>query len=309
MSSATQTILKNAEPDRDQPGLARPAGDPGLQRRHPPGAGQAPGQRRRRGRPVQPGRLDHDRSPPPPRRSASPAARSPCATPGPTPPAPRSGTISASVPAHGTVVYRVSGGGTTPTPPRRPRVRAAQRRVRPVPGRAEQQHRQRHPAGHLGLQRRRQPALDRAAARPCRSSASAWTPRPTPPPAPKVQIWDCNGGTNQQWTLNADGTISGAQSGLCLDVNNDGTANGTAVILWTCTGAPTSAGPALTHQALTLARRPGPERRARAGDGERCRTLELRCGAENRPESRPPASTPHVAVDAAGRPPCPRRGG
>jgi len=53
----------------------------------------------------------------------------------------------------------------------------------------------------------------------------------------KVQIWDCNGGTNQQWNLNASGTISGVQSGLCLDVNGNATANGTTVILWTCTGA------------------------------------------------------------------------
>jgi alpha-galactosidase len=47
-----------------------------------------------------------------------------------------SGAISASVPAHGTVVYRVSGGGS-------------------------KQHRQRHAAGHLGLPRQHQPALDR----------------------------------------------------------------------------------------------------------------------------------------------------
>jgi len=53
----------------------------------------------------------------------------------------------------------------------------------------------------------------------------------------KVQIWDCSGATNQQWNLNASGTISGVQSGLCLDVNGNATANGTVVILWTCTGA------------------------------------------------------------------------
>ncbi|MGC9665371.1 RICIN domain-containing protein [Planosporangium sp. 12N6] len=53
----------------------------------------------------------------------------------------------------------------------------------------------------------------------------------------KVQIWDCNGGANQQWTINANGTITGVQSGLCLDVNGNATANGTTVILWTCTAA------------------------------------------------------------------------
>ncbi|MEU4422256.1 ricin-type beta-trefoil lectin domain protein [Actinoplanes sp. NPDC024001] len=52
----------------------------------------------------------------------------------------------------------------------------------------------------------------------------------------RVQIWDCNGGTNQQWTLNGNGTVSN-QAGLCLDVNGNATANGTAVILWNCTAA------------------------------------------------------------------------
>jgi endo-1,4-beta-xylanase len=50
----------------------------------------------------------------------------------------------------------------------------------------------------------------------------------------RVQIWDCNGGANQQWNLNSNGTISSAQTGLCLDVNGAGTANGTAVSVWTC---------------------------------------------------------------------------
>jgi len=31
-------------------------------------------------------------------------------------------------------------------------------------------------------------------------------------------LWTCNGGANQQWKTNPDGTISGSQSGLCLDV-------------------------------------------------------------------------------------------
>ena len=29
----------------------------------------------------------------------------------------------------------------------------------------------------------------------------------------KVQIWDCNGGANQQWTLNSDGTVVGSNPG------------------------------------------------------------------------------------------------
>jgi hypothetical protein len=51
-----------------------------------------------------------------------------------------------------------------------------------------------------------------------------------------VIIWACTGGVNQQWTVGANGTITGVQSGLCLDVSGAGTANGTKVQLWTCTG-------------------------------------------------------------------------
>ena len=37
-------------------------------------------------------------------------------------------------------------------------------------------------------------------------------------PGTKVITWTCNGQTNQQWNVNANGTITSAQSGLCLDV-------------------------------------------------------------------------------------------
>lgn len=51
-----------------------------------------------------------------------------------------------------------------------------------------------------------------------------------------VVIWDCNGQRNQQWTLNTNGTITNALSGLCLDASGAGTANATKIILWTCGG-------------------------------------------------------------------------
>jgi hypothetical protein len=35
---------------------------------------------------------------------------------------------------------------------------------------------------------------------------------------------------------NSNGTVTGAQSGLCLDVTSAGTANGSLVELWTCNG-------------------------------------------------------------------------
>jgi hypothetical protein len=52
-----------------------------------------------------------------------------------------------------------------------------------------------------------------------------------------VIIWACNGQNNQQWNLNANGSITNVLSGLCLDVTGLGTANGTKVQLWACSGA------------------------------------------------------------------------
>jgi len=145
------------------------------------------------------------------------------------------GTISASVPAHGTVVYRVSGGSVTSTPPSTTTtlVSAASGRCLDVPnsntangtqpiiwdcnGGANQ----RWTVSGQTLQ-----VLGKCLDAPTSATAGS-----------KVQIWDCNGGTNQKWTFNSNGTISGVQSGLCLDVNGAATANGTVVILWTCTAA------------------------------------------------------------------------
>jgi endo-1,4-beta-xylanase len=50
----------------------------------------------------------------------------------------------------------------------------------------------------------------------------------------KVQIYSCWGGDNQKWRLNSDGSVVGVQSGLCLDAVGTGTANGTLIQLYTC---------------------------------------------------------------------------
>ncbi|GAA2564608.1 MULTISPECIES: endo-1,4-beta-xylanase [Streptomyces] len=50
----------------------------------------------------------------------------------------------------------------------------------------------------------------------------------------KVQLYSCWGGDNQKWRLNSDGSIVGAQSGLCLDAVGAGTANGTLIQLYSC---------------------------------------------------------------------------
>ncbi|MER6122132.1 arabinofuranosidase catalytic domain-containing protein [Streptomyces sp. NPDC001795] len=49
-------------------------------------------------------------------------------------------------------------------------------------------------------------------------------------------IRSCDGRPTQVWRQNSDGSVTGVASGFCLDVNGAGTANGTAVILWTCNG-------------------------------------------------------------------------
>ncbi|MEV4349286.1 ricin-type beta-trefoil lectin domain protein [Actinoplanes sp. NPDC049596] len=145
------------------------------------------------------------------------------------------GTISASVPSHGTVVYRVSGGttGNPPTPTSTALVSAASGRCLDVP--------------NSNTANGTQPVIwdcSRAANQQWTVSGSTLRALGKCLDAPigatagaKVQIWDCNGGANQQWTLNADGTVRGNQSGLCLDVDRNLTANGTLTLLWTCTGA------------------------------------------------------------------------
>jgi hypothetical protein len=54
----------------------------------------------------------------------------------------------------------------------------------------------------------------------------------------QLQIWDCWGGSNQQWTHTAAGelTVYAGDSRRCLDAEGNGTSNGTAVIIWTCHG-------------------------------------------------------------------------
>jgi poly(hydroxyalkanoate) depolymerase family esterase len=49
-----------------------------------------------------------------------------------------------------------------------------------------------------------------------------------------IQIYSCNGQANQQWNVNANGTITGVQSGRCLDVW--GTGNGQQIQLYDCNG-------------------------------------------------------------------------
>jgi len=51
----------------------------------------------------------------------------------------------------------------------------------------------------------------------------------------QVALWDCNGQTNQSFTLTAGKQLQ-VYGNKCLDASNRGTANGTAVIIWDCNG-------------------------------------------------------------------------
>ncbi|MEV8098435.1 non-reducing end alpha-L-arabinofuranosidase family hydrolase [Kitasatospora sp. NPDC085879] len=51
-----------------------------------------------------------------------------------------------------------------------------------------------------------------------------------------LQIYDCWGGTNQQWTLTASNQLT-VYGNKCLDVPGHATAAGTKVEIWSCTGA------------------------------------------------------------------------
>jgi hypothetical protein len=51
----------------------------------------------------------------------------------------------------------------------------------------------------------------------------------------RVQIWDCWGGVNQQWTLLSNGELQ-VYGNKCLDVPNHATTAGTRVQIWDCNG-------------------------------------------------------------------------
>jgi alpha-galactosidase len=146
-----------------------------------------------------------------------------------------SGTISASVPAHGAAMYVVSGGsGPTPPPGGASALRGAQSgRCLDVTGAVQtsgtatvlwdcngqaNQSWTATAAGEL-----------RVYGTKCLDVFDAGTANGT-----AVIIWDCNGQANQRWRSNADGSLTAVGANRCLDVA--GTANGTRAQIWDCNG-------------------------------------------------------------------------
>jgi hypothetical protein len=52
-----------------------------------------------------------------------------------------------------------------------------------------------------------------------------------------LQIWDCNGQSNQAFEFTSAGELRTSGGTRCVDAYNNQTAPGTAAIIWTCTGA------------------------------------------------------------------------
>jgi alpha-galactosidase len=151
-----------------------------------------------------------------------------------------SGSISATVPGHGSVMYRVSAGSGTSVGTTHPLLGASSQRCLDAAGGATDpgtvieiwdcngganQAVTLTSAGELRLYGGTQ----------CLDAYDNQTASGT-----KVELWTCNGGANQQWRLNPDGTVTGVQSGLCLDVTGGdkpaGNVNGVPLELWTCNG-------------------------------------------------------------------------
>ncbi len=52
----------------------------------------------------------------------------------------------------------------------------------------------------------------------------------------QADIWDCNGGSNQEWTATSSGQLTVYSGADCLDANANGTTPGTKVQIWPCDG-------------------------------------------------------------------------
>jgi hypothetical protein len=67
------------------------------------------------------------------------------------------------------------------------------------------------------------------------SGRCADVPNSTTTNGTQLQLWDCNGQSNQFWTYSATKQFM-VLGTKCLDAFNQGTSNGTAVVVWDCNG-------------------------------------------------------------------------
>jgi alpha-galactosidase len=151
-----------------------------------------------------------------------------------------SGSISATVPAHGSVMYRVSPGSGSSVGSAHRLVGASSGRCLDVPNGSTTTGTQLeiwdcNTGSNQSFTPTSGKALQVYNGSLCLDASGQGTSTGT-----AIITWTCNGQTNQQWNLNPDGTITGVQSGLCLDVTGGnvpaGNVNGTLIELWTCNG-------------------------------------------------------------------------
>ncbi|GAA1286981.1 glycoside hydrolase family 27 protein [Saccharothrix xinjiangensis] len=145
-----------------------------------------------------------------------------------------SGTISATVPAHGVAAFRVSGGSPVAATTARLRGTGSGRCVdvdnaATAPGAATLLWDCHTAANQLWTTWAN--GEIRVFGNLCLDADNQGTTNGT-----RVITWTCNGQANQRWTPGSDGSLRNAHSGLCLDADQAGTANNTRLILWTCNG-------------------------------------------------------------------------
>ncbi|MEU2225934.1 ricin-type beta-trefoil lectin domain protein [Streptomyces sp. NPDC018347] len=145
-----------------------------------------------------------------------------------------SGQISASVPAHGVAVYKMTGGSPLASTTGRLRGGGS--------GRCLDVDNAATAAGSKTLLWDCHTAANqlwtswaggeiRVYGDKCLDASGRGTTNGTP-----VVIWPCNGQDNQKWTVGSDRSVRNVRAGLCLDAKEAGSANGTPVVLWTCNG-------------------------------------------------------------------------
>ncbi len=61
-------------------------------------------------------------------------------------------------------------------------------------------------------------------------------PNATTTAGTQLQIWDCNGASNQSFSHTSSNELTVYNGGDCLDANGQGTTSGTKVIIWPCNG-------------------------------------------------------------------------
>ncbi|HEY4457497.1 MAG TPA: ricin-type beta-trefoil lectin domain protein [Pseudonocardiaceae bacterium] len=139
------------------------------------------------------------------------------------------GTISATIPAHGTAIYRVTpGSGCGATVPTGQIAGTTGKCVDDSgSGTADGNPIILYPCSGNANQRWQVPGdgTVRTLGKCLAVNGESGTP---------AELATCNNGADQQWTYQLNGNLVNKQTGLCLDVTGGGDANGTALEAWSC---------------------------------------------------------------------------